>query len=80
MKTRPVPRRSFRDAFSTRRGGVVLLAAGLLAGGAFGQSSDFELPGPESIERLAPLVGDWSMTGVTAEGQEGVPGLSLIHI
>ncbi|MEE2972688.1 MAG: hypothetical protein VX672_06150, partial [Planctomycetota bacterium] len=69
----PLPR--FRVPSSIRRGGgAFLLAAGLLPGGALGQSEDFELPGPETIERLAPLVGDWSMTGVTAEGQEGIVG------
>ena len=63
-----------------RSSGVIArTACSLLAIAAFstpadGQDALSELPGKESMVGLSVLVGEWSMNGVTAIGQEGVPG------
>ena len=51
-----------------------LLAILALSTPATAQAERSELPGKESFAGLSALIGEWSMTGVTAAGQEGVPG------
>ncbi len=51
-----------------------LLAILALCGPAVAQDERSELPGKESFAGLSILIGEWSMNGLTAAGQKGVPG------